>query len=154
MIWSPLKFGKFAGKSLPQIVFTDPDWFFWAWGNDVFDKHGPKVEATKVNERARSIRIPSEDGVERDAVYVLHPVNGKVVGVECLPKGQPYRGGGVGTIRNDVIDLSVPRRLSHYDKTGGKFVACVAKSVLFPGVGRVTQQRLEAFFDDDSNFAI
>jgi hypothetical protein len=154
MIWSPLKFGKYAGKSLPLIVFTAPDWFFWAWENDVFDKHGPKEEATTVNERAKSIRIPSEDGVERDAVYVLDPATGKVAGVEFLPKGQPHRGGGFGTIRDEVIDLSVPRTVAHYDKTGGKLVTRAVKSVLFPGVGRVTQQRLEAFFDDDSNFAI
>jgi len=30
MAWSTLPFGKHKGKTLPQIVFADPDWFFWA----------------------------------------------------------------------------------------------------------------------------
>jgi len=36
MAWSILPFGKHKGKTLPQIVFTDPDWFFWAMEENVF----------------------------------------------------------------------------------------------------------------------
>jgi hypothetical protein len=36
MAWSTLNFGKHAGKTLPQIVFADPDWFFWAIETNVF----------------------------------------------------------------------------------------------------------------------
>jgi hypothetical protein len=28
-MWSKLYFGKHVGKSLPQILFYDPDYFFW-----------------------------------------------------------------------------------------------------------------------------
>jgi hypothetical protein len=32
----PLKGGKYAGRSLPQILFLDPDYFFWAVEKKVF----------------------------------------------------------------------------------------------------------------------
>jgi uncharacterized protein (DUF3820 family) len=28
MTWTPMKFGKYQGKTLPEIIFADPDWFF------------------------------------------------------------------------------------------------------------------------------
>jgi hypothetical protein len=28
--WLQLRFGKHEGKTLPQIVLSDPDYFFWA----------------------------------------------------------------------------------------------------------------------------
>ena len=28
MNWTPLNFGKYEGKTLPQVMFKDPDWFF------------------------------------------------------------------------------------------------------------------------------
>jgi hypothetical protein len=29
MSWSAVPFGKYAGKTLPEIVVRDLDWFFW-----------------------------------------------------------------------------------------------------------------------------
>ena len=36
MAWTPLNFGQYSGKTLPHILLTDPDYFFWAHGEDVF----------------------------------------------------------------------------------------------------------------------
>ena len=33
-------FGKHKGKTLPQILCSDPDWFFWAMENNVFRNKG------------------------------------------------------------------------------------------------------------------
>jgi hypothetical protein len=30
MIWPQLHFGHFKGRTLPQVVFIDSDYFFWA----------------------------------------------------------------------------------------------------------------------------
>lgn len=30
MSWTALEFGRHTGRSLPQVMFADPDWFFWA----------------------------------------------------------------------------------------------------------------------------
>lgn len=30
MPWSIVSFGRHSERTLPQIIFSDPDWFFWA----------------------------------------------------------------------------------------------------------------------------
>lgn len=35
-IWSELTFGKHQGKTLPKVVLSDPDWFFWALRKKLF----------------------------------------------------------------------------------------------------------------------
>lgn len=154
MNWTVLKFGRHKGKSLPQIVFADPDWFFWAWEKNAFDAHGLKAEATLINKRARKIRIPKDGNVERDAEYIIHPSTKNVTDVDFVPKSQPFTHGAGGTIRKTVIDLSVARSVQNYDKKGGELVLRAVKPVLFPGKKRLTKALLEAFFDDDSNFDI
>lgn len=41
---SKLSFGKHSEKTLPQVLFRDPDWFFWAWEEGVFENR-PEVYA-------------------------------------------------------------------------------------------------------------
>jgi hypothetical protein len=36
MSWKTLDFGKYAGRTLPEIIVSDADWFFWARKKDVF----------------------------------------------------------------------------------------------------------------------
>ena len=59
-MWSKLYFGKHAGKSLPQILFYDPDYFFWSIEKKVF-KDRLAVEADKLTRMVRHIRIPKPD---------------------------------------------------------------------------------------------
>ena len=33
MSWSTVPFGKYKGKTLPEIIVCDLDWFFWAVPN-------------------------------------------------------------------------------------------------------------------------
>ncbi len=50
MPWSVVDFGKHQGKTLPQIVFIDPDWFFWAIEESVFSTKGSlRDEAAAIN---------------------------------------------------------------------------------------------------------
>lgn len=154
MNWTVLTFGGHKGKTLPQIVFADPDWFFWAWEKNAYDSHGLKAEATRINKRARKIRIPMDGNVARDAEYIIHPSTKNVTGVDFVPNSQPYTQGAGGTIRKSVIDLSVARSVQSYDKKGGKLVLRAVKPVLFPGKKRLMRALVEAFFDDDSNFVL
>jgi hypothetical protein len=34
--WIDLWFEKHKGKTLPQVMFTDPGWFFWARDEEIF----------------------------------------------------------------------------------------------------------------------
>jgi len=154
MSWTVLNFGKYEGKTLPQILFTDPDWFFWALEEGVLEQHGYKAEAEKLNKQAKNIRIPDDANGEREAEYIVHPSTKNFTDVDLVPKGQKYTQGAGGTIRKKVIDLSVPRSVQNYDKMGGRLMIKAIKPVLFPGVRRLTKAIVEAFFDNKSNFAI
>jgi hypothetical protein len=35
-MWTTIDFGKHSEKTLPQVILSDPDWFFWATHNKVF----------------------------------------------------------------------------------------------------------------------
>src|SRR5438876_986407 len=57
MAWTELKFGKHKGKTLPQVLFSDPDWFFWASEQQTF-RGAQRREADLIYVRATHIRIP------------------------------------------------------------------------------------------------
>ena len=52
MEWSIIDFGKYRGKSLPQIIFKDADWFFNGYENGYF-KGTLACEASELYRRAR-----------------------------------------------------------------------------------------------------
>lgn len=154
--WSIIAIGKWKGenKTLPQIVLSDPDWFFWAYENGVFDRRYA-AEAERIFERARSIRIsPGKNGERRVAEYYEHPPTGRFGGVDLVPATQPPHEGGTATWRRSVIDLSAPRSLREYDKTGCAILLSDIRPHLFPGRKRLTRQVCEDFFDNDANFVL
>jgi broad specificity phosphatase PhoE len=58
MHWSEVPFGKYKGKTFPEIIVRDPDWFFW-----VLPKLYGKL-AEEAQELARRARAINHDGVE------------------------------------------------------------------------------------------
>lgn len=154
MAWSVLAFGRHKGKTLPQVVFSDPDWFFWAIEEDIF-KGKQRSEAERIDERARAIRIPDNDKGKLKAEYILHSPTGKFGNMEIVPARRPLHEGSSSAFRMDVIDLSVPRSIARYDKLGCRTLLSSVKHVLFGSASaRMTQERCEAFFEDRDNFAI
>ena len=146
--WSRLHFGKHKGKSLPQILFHDPDWFFWSHEQDNFDG-ALQVEAKELVVKAKNIKIPKVDGEDTVAVYHTH--RGKFATFELIPESRPTT--SETAFRKSVIDLSVPRRISSYDKLGCKLFLKQLKHYLFRNSSHhMTRKRCEEFFDDDSNF--
>lgn len=158
MRWTPLDFGRHKGKTLPQIVFQDPDWLFWAVKDGVFNKRKYlKQEVNEINEKARRIRIPQNNGSELVALYTLDR-NGHFCCLRTIAKSQvPFWRGPPILLNNKhpFIDLSVPKRLKGYDKRGYRLFIKDMKAILFGHRDcRMTQRRCEEFFNDDSNFLI
>lgn len=151
-IWSELDFGKHYGKSLPQILFIDPDYFFWACEKEYF--HGMlKCEAKELNQKVRAIKIPKRYGKGIVVEYITHPSNGTFAKFELLPRSQPE--GSNMVLRKSVIDLSIPRRLGSYDKLGYKLFIRDLKFYLFESSSyKMTRKRCEKFFEDDNNFLL
>lgn len=154
MPWKTLDFGKHEGSSLPQVLFRDPDWFFWAHGEGILAKRPLyRREAEAIYARATSIRI-RQDGPERLRVeYLLQPTDGRFAGFEIVEESRPAHHGTTRTHRADHIDMSFPCRLVNYDKLGCAILVGDLKNLFFSDESiRMTRKRCEAFFDDLSHF--
>ena len=154
MNWTTLNFGKHEGKTFPQILCTDPDWFFWAMDNDVFNDKGMLLdEAKNINRKAKNIKIPNNSDGNLVVEYVIHQPTGKFGDFEIIPKSRPQHKGSSPTFRSAYIDMSVPRKIASYDKLGCKTLLRSLKYYVFNNVARLTKKRCEDFFSDDNNFA-
>ena len=158
MPWTVVNFGKFRGKgkTLPQILFTDPDWFFFLIEKEGFANKGAlAAEAADLDQKGRNIRIPNQAGQQLVAEYFIHPPTGKFGGVQVVPVHQSPHQGSSPTQRKTVLDMSFPRSISGYDKLGNRTHIRDLKAILFRSGGvRMTKQRAEDFFDDAANFQL
>ena len=147
--YTPLRFRKFPGKTLPQVIFADPDFFFWLHSRGTL--YGTlRREADEIYRKATSIRLPQPGMV---AEYNFHPVAG-FCGVDLVPVDRPAHEGCTRTLRLPVFDLSITSRARAYDKGGGKILVNAVKFHLFgDSHRRMTRQRCEDFFDNEANFA-
>lgn len=154
MSYSRIEFGKYAGKTLPQIIFHDPDWFFWAIDERVFDKYGSLAEeAQTLYGKARNIKIPDIEGKPRVAEYYVHPLSGKFCQLRLVISDQISQFDKHLAFRKNVIDLRVPRSICHYDKRGSRDLVAAAKPALFGRDDvRLTKDRCEWFFKRPENF--
>jgi hypothetical protein len=88
MSWTAVRNGKYEGKTLPQIIFLDPDHFFWAVEIDIFKNNKTLAsEAKKLNYKARNIRIP--EGIK--AEYWIHRPTGKFDHMDLIPEDRPHQ---------------------------------------------------------------
>jgi hypothetical protein len=153
MTWTTLKFGKHEGNTLPQVIFSDPDWFFWAVEEGIIKSEKLKREAQDIYRKARSIKIPQKGDQKLVAEYGFSPVDGKFCDLEIVPISQPSHAGSTGTFRKKVIDLGIPREVAKYDKLGCRLLLKQVKAVLFGNESyQITKNRCERFFDNDENF--
>jgi len=125
MPWSIVSFGKHRGKTLPQIIFSDPDWFFWAIEKGVFKNKGSlATEAQEVHKKATKIKIPNNDNDELVVEYIVHQPTGKF------------------------------SQIADYDKLGCKQLLSSLKYYVFGNKSvRMTKKKCEDFFDTSNNFA-
>lgn len=153
-MYHPIQIGKFAGKTLPQLIFSDPDYFFWAYENEIFDGE-VEDEADDLYKKAISIRVPQKNGEEMEVEYLVHPTVNKLADVQAVPKTQPVHRGSSPAIRRDVFDLSFPHQIAKFDKLGGKILISRMKAILFgdPRM-KLTKKRCEAFFENNENFKL
>jgi len=148
MVWSPLSFGKYEGKTLPQVIFLDPDWFFWTYENKGFEDNLIK-EANEIYQKARAIKVPQSGGEKKVVEYVIHKPTDKFGTIRLLT----YKSGMNHLNISHVIDFKFPRTLIKYDKTGYKNFIFALKFILFgDSKYRMTKKRSEKFFDNKHNF--
>jgi hypothetical protein len=152
-VWTVVSFGRHKRKTLPQIVLSDPDWFFWAAENQVFNKSPElRIEADEICRKATRIKVVGAKGAKARVEYAIQPNVGKLADVSVVSANTPRHDGSSATFLRDHLDLSMARQITPYDKLGGQIIARAVKFYAF-GNARLTRQRCERFFDDDKNFA-
>jgi hypothetical protein len=150
MNWTTLNFGKHKGKTLPQVIFDDADWFFWAYEEDLFTgMQAP--EAREIYRRARAVRIPVQNGQKMLVEYRFEPRSGKFVTMFLIPYGIIFE----RQIVSSVIDFYVPRSCKTRDKKGCTNLVHAFKEIYFGNQShRLSKQAREDFFSDDANFVL
>jgi hypothetical protein len=149
-----LSFGKYKGRTLPQILLTDPDWFHWAAvENSIF--WGPLAqEAIDLLAKAARIKIPRRNRKKWAVEYVFDR-DGRferwdiVKADSWMHRGCDYRE------RSDHLDLFIVAARKTYDKGGNKKLLRGFRRRFFgSATARMTERRCEAFFDSDENFVL
>jgi len=150
MNWTNINFGKHQGKTLPQVILDDPDWFFWAYENKVF-KGALAFEAQEVYRRARSIKVPQRNGQRMLVEYVIDKPTGKYGMMRLILDGTDLEHLNV----SPVIDFFTPRAYAGCDKTGCKNLVFDFKAIYFGNRShRMSKRAREEFFNDDRNFKL
>jgi hypothetical protein len=114
-VWTVVSFGKYKGKTLPQIALIDPDWFFWAVENQVFNKSPElRTEADEICRKATKIKVPGEKGAKVRVEYTIQPHVGKLADVSVIIAGTPRHEGSSATFVRDYLDLSTAWQIAPY----------------------------------------
>jgi hypothetical protein len=144
MHWSAVPFGKYKGKSFPEIIVRDPDLFFWVL---------PKLygtlaeEAKELAHRARVIKPPRR-GRRRLEVEYQYDRDRRFDGFEVVDANSPP---SRWSTRLPYLDLRWQLRRK-YDKRAGHIMLRDLRRHYFGKRKRLTKQRCEEFFSNDANF--
>ena len=153
MDFTVLSFGKHKGKTLAQVLWVDPDWFFWAHKKKIFQNANNR-EAKFLFNRATSIKIPKGNPDDWKVEY-LADTNGKYANMSIVDFNKPHHQGSSKAYYSEVINISMPTQMARYDKLGCRLIIKSLKAILFGNSQyRITKQRAEDFFNDDSNFVL
>ena len=150
-------FGKYGEKTLEWLFFNDPGYVWWMIKEGVHRKRftGPKLARfVELAKKAKRLKIPGvcpwcrKRPVDR-MLLVRHTSGGLArADFDCdvCAKEVP-----------DAIQMPpgffTPDAFRSYDKTGGKFMVQAIKRAYFGSSShRMTQKRLEEFFDTEGNF--
>lgn len=151
-MWAVVNFGKWTGKdkTLPQILMSDPDWFFWAVENSAFKSKALATQAEMLKRRALSIKIPASQA-PNDRVQYWFSTDGKFARIDLIQSTQPAHVGSSSELRRPNLNMAFPRTIKGYDKLGYKLLLASFKYYWFDKKP-FTKARVEAFFSDRSNF--
>jgi hypothetical protein len=145
MSWSAMPFGKYKGKTLPEIILIDLDWFYWA-----LPKLYGKVEADAQDlaRKVRAIKIPGPNRKKLEVEY-RYERDDRFRGFTFV-KASSVQYSRWST-RLPHLDLSLCLRRK-YDKRGGRIMLRDFRIHYFCKHKRLTKKRCEKFFSDQRNF--
>jgi hypothetical protein len=145
MSWSVVPFGRYRGKTLPEIIVRDLDWFFWVLPK-LYGRLG--TEARDLAQKARAIKIPKAHRRECEVEY-RYDVDNRFCGFAFV-KAEIWH--SRWTLRLPYLDLAWPLRGKKYNKRVGRILIRDFRINYFGNHKRLTKERCEEFFSNDKNF--
>jgi hypothetical protein len=144
MSWSTMPFGKYEGKTLPEIVLIDLDWFYWA-----LPKLYGKIakEAQDLARKVRAIRIPTPN--RKLEVEYRYERGDRFLGFAFVKVSSGHNSRWATKL--PYLDLSRCLR-RQYDKRGGRNLLRDFRRHYFGQHKRLTKKRCGRFFSDRRNF--
>lgn len=169
MKWNKVNFGtnkKVQNKTLPQIMFIDPDWFFFQYERDnSYLKKAFGIQADTIYQRSRNIK-PREGHYIKHFLFCDNTSDGFTpISIEkaeqkfseCIESSITCQDlDFLDTQKFFIfkrIDLRFPKTLKQYDKKSCKFFVDELKEYLSLGK-RITEQKAIDFFENDENFIL
>jgi hypothetical protein len=138
-------FGKYAGKTLPEIILSDPDWFFYMLPK-LYGRLGD--EAKNLAQKARAIKIPKSRSGQWTIEY-RYDCDQRFCGFAFVKADRAH---SRWVTRLPHLDLALPLRRKTYDKRAGRIMIAEFRRLYFGEHKRLTKQRCEEFFSNDANF--
>ena len=142
MVWTKMFFGQYNGKTMPEIIAVDLDYFLHMQPG-LYARLG--IEARMLVRRLCSIRVPLH--LKRRSIEYYHDGN-EFVGFAVVKTKKPITVRGAH--RLSYLDMSLAR--------GGRFAKRECRNMIrcfrewyFSG-RNLTKARVEAFFADRDNF--
>jgi hypothetical protein len=145
MSWSVMPFGKYRGKTLPEIIMLDLDWFFWMVPK-LYGKVG--TEARDLARKAHVIKIPKGRRGKLEVEYRFD-VDNRFCGFAFV-KAESWH--WRWTVRLHHLDLWWPLRGKKYNKRASRILIRDFRINYFGKRKRLTKERCEEFFSNDKNF--
>jgi hypothetical protein len=145
MSWSVVRFGKYEGKTLPEIIVLDLDWVFWMLPK-FYDRF--ETEARDLARKAQAIKIPKRHRRKLEVEYRFD-VDNRFCGFAFV-KAESWR--SQWTMRLPYLDFKRPLGGKKYNKRAGRILIRDFRLNYFGKHKRLTKQRCEEFFSNDKNF--
>jgi hypothetical protein len=147
MKWTTLNFGKHMGRTLPQVVLSDPNWVFWAISKGVFnDRLG--FEADALERRATNIRIPKRHSKKWEVEYRWDR-DGRFLGFDFVESKSGFHHALFSRLPH--LDLTYVRRGNIHDIRDCRRLINDFRRLYFEGLN-LTKERCEWFFGSQKHF--
>jgi hypothetical protein len=138
-------FGRYSGKTLPEIIVADVDWFFWVLPK-LYGRLG--TEARDLARKARAIKIPKAHRKGCEVEYRFD-VDNRFCGFAFVKTdSRSWK----WTTRLPHLELAWPLRGRKYDKRAGRILIRDFRNNYFGKRKRLTKRRCEKFFSNDKHF--
>jgi hypothetical protein len=148
-MWTRLNFGKHASRILPQVVLLDPNWFFWAVSNGVFNGRLEfEAAADALALRARNIRIPKRQPKDWEVEYRWDR-DGRFLGFGFVKAKSVFYHPLFNRLPH--LNLAYIRRESVHDIRNCRQLIRDFRYHYFGGLN-LTKARCEQFFENELNF--